>query len=118
MISYSNHRKRIRSIRPLNELTKNINFSDNLSRSVSVLGNAGVLSSLLARYSVIEEEDIVRGHDLVAKLPLVVRLRIGLGRAQYLSTGRPLLDGDQPVGDLDIFWWVFKANLEVQTAVS
>ena len=53
---------------------------------MSVLSYAGVLSSLVPGDAVVEEQDVVRSHDLVVELPLVVGLRVGLGCAQDLAT--------------------------------
>ncbi len=75
-----------------------------------ILSHTCVLSALVPRDAVVEEEDVVGGHDLVGELPEVVGFRVGLGRAEDLSAGRALLDGDQLVGNLDVLRWVFKVG--------
>ena len=75
---------------------------------MSVLSYAGVLSSLVPGDPIVEEQDVVRSHDLVVELPLVVGLRVGLGCAQDLATRGPLFDGDELVRDLDVLRWVLR----------
>jgi hypothetical protein len=96
----------------LAKLTQNINFSRNFSGAVSVLCHAEILSGLVSGDAVVEEQDVVGGHDVVVELPLVVGLRVGLGGAENLSAGGPLLHGDELVGYLDVFWWVFRGKIE------
>ena len=75
---------------------------------MSVLSDAIVISRLVSGNPVVEEQDVVRSHNVAAKLPLVVGLRVGLGRAQDLAAGGALLDGDHLVRDLDVLRWVLR----------
>jgi len=49
-----------------------------------ILSHTCVLSALVPRDAVVEEEDVVGGHDLVGDLPEVVGFRVGLGRAAFM----------------------------------
>ena len=91
-------------------LTEYIDFGRYFSQAVTILSHASVLAALVPGNAVVEEEDVVGGNDLVGELPEVVGLRVGLGRAKDLSTGRALLNSDQLVGNLDVLRWVFKVG--------
>lgn len=50
---------------------------------MSVLGDATIFASLIPMDALVEEEEVVGGHNLVLELPIVIGLGIGLGRAKY-----------------------------------
>ena len=65
-------------------LTKHIDLGRYFCCSMSVLGHARILSTLMPRNAVVKKQDIVGGHDFVSKLPHVVGLGVGLCGAQHL----------------------------------
>ena len=75
---------------------------DGRELAVSVGGHTAVVAGLLPPDAVVEEEDVVRGHDLVVVLPDVVGLGVGLSGAEGLVRGRALLQGDQRVRYLNV----------------
>ena len=81
-----------------NKLTYDFHPGDHLSPAVPVLGDAHVVSALVPRDALVEEEEVVGGHDGAIDLPGVAGLRVGLGGAHDALRRRPLLEGDNEVG--------------------
>ena len=80
------------------QLTYDFHPCDHLGAAVPVLGDAHVVSALLPRDALVEEEEVVGGHDGAVDLPGVAGLRVGLGGAHDALRRRPLLEGDNEVG--------------------
>ena len=99
----------------LDQLTLDVNPGDGFELSVPVGGHAGVVAGLLPPDAVVEEEDVVGGHDLAVVLPHVVGRGVCLGRAEDLVRRRALLKGDQGVRNLNVLRLIYMKKRRYET---